>query len=117
MNYEQALEIIEKEFKTIPDSPHNKIIKTGLTYDGFNSFCACIYNKDGVAILTDLGKTKDVFDEVSQEDWTNLCKQNRFEFNHWSIQRVFTKIEDVYDFIKFLDDVSCKYWDNLNNDD
>ena len=117
MTYEQVLSIIETEYETIKSAPHAKFIRTGLTYDGCNSFCVCIYNKDGVAILTDLGKTKDVFDEVSEEDWIELCKQNDFEFNHWSIQRVFTKIEDVEDFIVFLDKISCKYWDELQDDD
>ena len=116
MTYEQALEIIEKEFDTRRETPHNKIIMTGLTYDGFNSFCVSIYNKDGTAILTDLGITKDVFDEVPEEDWIELCEQNGFKFNHWSIQRIFSKIEDVEDFIVFLDKISCKYWDDEQDD-
>ena len=64
MDYIKALEIIEKEFETRRESSHNKIIKTGLTYDGCNGFCVSIYDDNGVALITDLGETKEVFDEV-----------------------------------------------------
>ena len=109
MKYIEALKIIEEEFETIKESSHNKIIITNLTYDGFNSFCVSIYDTGETVILTDLGTTKDVFDEVSEEEWIKLCNDNNFKFNHWSIVREFTSIQDGEDFIKFLDEISSKY--------
>ena len=112
MTYEKALEIIESEFETLKESSHNKIVRTNMTYNGYNSFCVSIYNCNGIAILTDLGTTKDVFDEVAEEEWRELCQNHGFEFNHWSIRRDFNKIEDLYDYIEFLDFISRKYWDD-----
>lgn len=111
MTYEKALEIIEAEFETRTNSPVHKTIQTGLTYDGFNGFCLNIYNSANGVILTDLGKTKDIFNEVPQEDWITLCNQHAFEFVHWRITRKFNDINDVYEFIKFLDLISWKYWE------
>lgn len=111
MTYQRAIEIIEKEFSLKDNTENTKFIKTGMTYDGFNHFCACLYNADNGVIITDLGKTKDIFDEVSQEEWAKLCKERGFRFEHWSIVRDFESIKDVYDFIGFLDFISNKYWD------
>ena len=110
MTYEKALEIIEEEFETMRESSNNKIIRTGLTYDGCRGFCVSIYNDNGMAIITDLGETKEVFDEVTEEEWIKLCEENNFEFRHWRIVRVFNCIEDLYDFIKFLDMISDKFF-------
>ena len=112
MTYETALQIIEAEFETRRESPYNKIIKTGLTYNGCNGFCVSIYNSPNGVIITDLGETKEIFDEVTQEEWTSLCQEHGFSFVHWSITRPFTQIEDVYEFIKFLDFLSDKFWDD-----
>ena len=110
MDYIKALEIIEKEFETRQESSHNKIIKTGLTYNGCNGFCVSIYDDNGVALITDLGETKEVFDEVSKAEWEELCKEHGFEFRHWRIVREFSSINDLYEYIKFLDFISDKYF-------
>ena len=116
MTYEKAIEIVEKEFSLKDNSFNSKIIKTGMTYDGFNSFCACLYNSDNGVIITDLGKTKDIFDEVTQEEWVALCEEHNFRFERWKIVREFNSIKDVYEYIEFLDFISCKYWDALQDD-
>ena len=111
MTYENALQIIETEFETRTDSPHNKIIKTGLTYNGCNGFCVSVYNSPRGVLITDLGQTKEIFDEVSEDEWIALCNEHGFAFNHWCITRPFTTIKDVHEFIEFLDFVSDKFWD------
>lgn len=110
MEYIKAVELIEKEYETIRESSHNKIIRTGLTYDGCRGFCVSVYNDNGVAIITDLGETKEIFDEVSKEEWEELCKEHGFEFRHWRIVRVYSSNKDVEEFIKFLDFISDKYF-------
>ena len=116
MTYEEALKIIEAEYETLPDSPHNKIIRTGLTYNGFNSFCVSIYTDGESVILTDLGETKEVFDEVTEGEWRELCEAHGFEFRHWRIVKVFGSIDDVDDFIRFLDLISTRYFDEKDED-
>jgi hypothetical protein len=116
MTYERAIEIIEKEFSLRDNSLNTKIIKTGMTYDGANSFCVCLYNSDKGVIITDLGKTKDIFDEVTKEEWESLCKEHNFKFEHWKIVRDFVSVKDVYDFIEFLDFISNKYWDEVQDE-
>ena len=110
MKYKEALILIEKEFETRQESSHNKIIKTGLTYDGCNGFCVSIYDDNGVALITDLGETKEIFDEVSKAEWEELCEEHGFEFRHWRIVREFSSINDLYEYIKFLDFISDKYF-------
>jgi hypothetical protein len=110
MEYKKAVELIEKEYETIRESSHNKIIRTGLTYDGCRGFCVSIYDDNGVALITDLGETKEVFDEVSKAEWEELCEEHGFEFRHWRIVREFSSINDLYEYIKFLDFISDKYF-------
>ena len=109
MFFQEALKIIESKFKTIKESDHNKIIITNKTYDGSNGFCVSIYNKDNIAILTDLGVTKDIFDEVLEEEWIKHCKKFGFSFNHWSIVKEFNELNDLYKYIEFLDIISNIY--------
>lgn len=111
MTYEEALEMIEEEFETIYNAPRCKVLRTGMTYNGANGFCVSVYDSDDGVIITDLGQTKEIFDEVTVEEWTALCEEHGFKFVHWRIVREFKGMQDVYDFIEFLDLVSTKYWD------
>jgi len=109
MEYSEALALVKSEFETLRDAAHCEIIYTGLTYDGCNGFCVTLYNYGDKVMISDIGQTKDIFDEVEEEEWKELCRENGFEFNHWRIEKKFSKIEDVYDFINFLDMISDKY--------
>lgn len=110
MTYEEALALVKSEYDTLRDAGHCEIILTGLTYDGCNGFCVCLYNEGDRVILTDMGETKDVFDEVSEEEWTALCSEAGFVFRHWHIEREFHSLEDVALYIAFLDAVSNLFW-------
>ncbi|MBQ2794381.1 MAG: hypothetical protein IJF05_06775 [Clostridia bacterium] len=66
MTYESAVKIIEAEFDTIADSIHNKVVMTGLTYDGYKPFCVSVYDDGENVIITNLGETKEVFDEITE---------------------------------------------------
>ena len=111
MTYEEVLKIVSEEFELINDSIHNKIVRTGLTYDGCRGFCVSIYNKGDSVVITDLGETKEVFDEVEKEEWIKLCTEHGYMWNHWRIEKEFTCIEDLYDYIKFIDFISDKYFE------
>ena len=73
MTYSEALSLVGSEFELLKDSDHSCVIRTGLTYDGCNGFCVVIYKKnDGKVVLTDMGETKEIFDEVSEEEWNRI---------------------------------------------
>ena len=110
MTYEEALALVKTEFKTRRDAAHCEIIRTGLTYDGCNGFCVCLYNYGDRVCLTDMGETKEIFDEVTKEEWIALCEENGCVFNHWRLERKLESIEDVYAYIQFLDMVSDKFF-------
>jgi hypothetical protein len=109
MTYKDAIEIVGAEFELRHHTSVTKAIRTGRTLDGCNGFTIILYNKGDKVILTDIGNTKDVFDEVPKEEWEELCKTHGFEFLNWSIVRDFTGLQDVYDYIDFLDVVADKY--------
>lgn len=103
MTYTEALALIKSEFQTRYDSDCSEVIRTGLTYDGCNGLYVELYNLGDKVVLSDGGITKDIYFEHENEDeCLALCEANGFEFNHWKIQRPFTNIQDVYDFIDFL---------------
>ena len=117
MKYLEAMAIIKEEYDIKIVANHAILIYTGLTYDGCNSFCVVLYNLGDKAILTDLGRTNEVFDEVGDETWIELCDSHGFEFNHWRIQKDFNSIDDVDEFIKFLDFISVKFFDEVEDFD
>ena len=110
MTQEEAIALVKTEFETRHDAPHVEIIRTGLTYDGCQGFCVVIYNRDGNVHLSDMGQTKEIFDEVTEEEWCTLCEENGCVFNHWRIEHPLNSIEDVHHFIWFLDMVSDKFF-------
>ncbi len=111
MTYEEALELVKSEFELRKDADHCHIIKTGLTYDGCQGFCVAVYRKtDGSVILTDIGETKEVFDEVTEDEWKQMCESHGFEFNHWRIEHSLDTMEDVYNYINFIDWISDKFF-------
>ena len=117
MTYEKALAMIETEFETIKGGADcYRGIRTGLTYDGFNPFCVNIYNSENGVVLSDFGNTKEVFDEVDEGEWTALCEAHGFRFDHGKIVREFKAVTDVADFILFLDLVSTKFWDEMQDE-
>lgn len=111
MTYEEALAIVKSEYETRREAAHCEIVKTGLTYDGCEGFCVTIYNyADRGPVISDLGETKEIFDEVEKEEWEKLCAENGFEFNHWRIEKPFTCINDLCEYIDFIDRISDKYF-------
>lgn len=110
MTYQEALILVKSEFETLRESSHNEIVLTGLTYDGSCGFCVSLYDQDGKAIITDLGETKEVFDEVEKKTWQALCEENGFRFNRWRIERDFNALDDLYAFIAFLDKISDRFY-------
>ena len=111
MNYADALALIKTEFETRFDSSHSEVIRTGYTYDGCNGFCLCLYDLGDRAILTDMGETAQFFIEVTDEEWGEFCAAvPGFRFNHWHIEHEINDIQDVYDFIGFLDEISDKFF-------
>lgn len=111
MTYKEVLDLVHTEYETMKDSSHCEIIITGLTYDGCNGFCVAVYDYGDVVKITDIGETKEIFDEVTEEQWKDVCSRNGFEFNHWRIERVFNSMEDVHEFIDFLDEISDFFFD------
>lgn len=107
MDFEKVLELAREEFELIKDSGHCYVVRTGLTYDGCEGFCVALYKKEnGEVVITDLGETKEVFCDVTEEEWQELCLYHGFEFNRWRIEKPFTSMEDLFSFIGFLDYVS-----------
>lgn len=110
MTYEEALGIVKGEFRTRHDAAHCEIIRTGLTYDGCNGFCVVLYNYGDRIVVSDMGNTKEFFDEVEEAEWEKLCAENGFEFNSRRIEKEFRTIDDIYDYINFIDEISDKYF-------
>lgn len=115
VSYEEALKMVKAEYQTRKDASHCEIIKTGLTYDGCTGFCVALYNYGDVVKITDIGETKEFFSEVTEEQWVDVCARNGFEFNHWRIERVFNSMQDVYDYIEFIDAI-CDIFDDMDEE-
>ena len=111
MTYQEAVALAATEFELIRDSGHTTLIRTGLTYNGCNGFCVMIYDLGDHAILTDIGETKEIFDEVTEEEWTELCEAHGFAFRHWHIERDIHSMDDIIAFIQFLDFVSDTFFE------
>ncbi len=112
MEFSKALMFVQAKYETSRESDHCYLIYTGLTYDGCTGFCVNLYrDENGEAIITDLGATKDFYDEVTEQDWKKRCKRAGFEFNHWHIELKYEKIGDVAKFIKFIDSIADEFFD------
>ena len=102
MTFAEAVAIVKNEFKTYGTSPFSEGIFIEKTLDGFNCYPVFLYDVDGEILVTDVGSTCEVFDSVTEEEWTKLCEDHGFEFRHWRIVKKFEDIYTVYEFIDFL---------------
>lgn len=110
MIYQDALNLIHKEFETrFGSDENNRVIRIYKTFDGVNEFYISIENLGEETLLTDDGITKDIFFEVEEEAWKKLCEKNGFAFNRWHIERKFLSMNDLYEYIRFLDFIADRY--------
>ncbi len=115
MTYQEALALVRTEFETLRMAPHCEVIRTNRTLDGCHSFPITLYDRGDEIILNDLGETKEVFDEVEPTEWQELCESHGFQFDHWRIIRPFKGMQDLYDFIEFLNFIADRF-DPLDED-
>ena len=115
MDFQQALELIKTEYEVRKCADHAYYIRTHLTLDGCNFFSIMLYHDEsgyyqsGDLILTDTGNTHYVFFEAPLEEWQALCDKYGFSLVKYSICRPFTGMQDLYDFIDFLNVISDIY--------
>ena len=111
MTYNEAVALISAEFKTYRIADHVRGVCTNMTYNGDAGFYVAIYDDGKKVFLTDLGETKEIFDEVQLSEWEELCNEHGFTFKHWHIEHKLESMDDVYEYIRFLDFISDKFWD------
>lgn len=109
MTFNEAQEIVEREFKTRYVAPHAIAIRVNQSYNGYEMFYIELYDDGDEIFLDDGGYTKEYFAEVSEEEWILLCKKHGFEFRQWRILRRFRSNKDVYAFIDFLKAVCDRF--------
>ena len=111
MTYNEAVALVSAEFETRRVADHVMAIRTNMTYDGNTGFSVLIYDNGKEVYLTDIGQTKEIFNEVSEPEWVELCRERGFAFNHWRIEHKLESMDDVYEYIEFLDFISDKFWE------
>ncbi len=111
MTYREALKIVKNEFETRYVDTACRAIRINLTYDGINELYIAICDNGDEALITDEGITKDIFyNATDKAEWVAMCEKNGFSFNrYWHIERRFTDISDVHDFIHFLMEISERF--------
>lgn len=107
--FEEAVERVGKKFDLMRDSSHCYTVLTGKTFDGYHGYSVNLYNYGDRIVITDCGDTKDVFDEVEDEEWEALCKEYGFTRSHYRIERQFRSHLDLYDYIEFMDRIADRF--------
>ena len=108
-SFEEARERVEKKFELLYDSPHAYIILTNKTFDGYNGYTVALYRYGDRIVLSDIGETSQICDEVTVEEWEALCAEYGFTYSHYRIEREFRSLLDLYDYIEFLDIVADRF--------
>ena len=76
----------------------------------YNKYKRVLLKLSGEALANK--ETKEIFDQLTEAQWIDACTTNGFEFNHWRIERTFNSMEDLYEYIKFIDVISDTFFDN-----
>ena len=109
MLFDDALKLIQTEFEVRKVAELCYLIKTGLTYDGVNSFFITLYGYGNELILSDTGRTVEILDEVPLSNLENLCNENDFNFVNYKITLKFNGLESVYNYINFMNKLADIY--------
>lgn len=114
MTFEEAINLVHTEFETRYDDENCEIIRVNWTYDGSNELMVAVYQEKDAVVLTDLGATKDIFYQVNEDQWIDVCTRNGYIFNRGCIEHSLNDISDVHNFIEFLDSISDIFYPKGN---
>lgn len=107
MEWNEAIQIVKQEYKTYTSSPIQEVIDLDQLLDFNNCYYITLFNDGGLIKITDMACTQEHIEHTKTE-WNLICNKYGFEFNNWHIEKVFTGLDDVHNFIALLDEVSIK---------
>ena len=108
MFYIDAKKEILKKYKLNEYSIDVELVGTNKFFNLSNGYFIALICVDGMAELTDMGKTCDYFD-ITQDALKNLCEKYNLTLDDWTIGTKFNKLSDLDNFIALLDEITEKY--------
>lgn len=102
MQYLDAIQLIKKHYETTEFTSDIEIIKINKLLDFSNYYFIVVSNDNGSAVLSDMGKTNEVFRKPEAE-WAVITNKFGLTLDNFEISTTFNKIEDLYNFISLLD--------------
>lgn len=106
MDYKEAIKIIEKKYKVNAIDDVLTEIYVDKLLNPFNFYFLCLVNCKTRVIISDLANTADIFYDKDEEYFKNMCEKYNIAFNNWHIERTFTNMFDLEEFIYLLDEIS-----------
>lgn len=107
MEWKDAINLVKQEYNTIMYAPNQEVIDLDQLLTFTNCYYITLFNDGGIVKITDMACTQEHI-EHTEEEWNKICNKYGFAFNNWHIEKVFTGIDDVHNFIALLDEVKEK---------
>ncbi len=105
MKWNEAINIVKQEYKTYTSAPNQEVIDLDKLLDFNGCYYITLFNDGGIVKITDMACTQEHIHQTKAE-WIDLCNKYGFEFNNWHIEKVFTGLDDVHNFIALLDEIA-----------
>ena len=105
MTFNQAIEEIKKYYPIYQRALDVVEIKVSKLLNLCNYYFIALVSYNGTLILTDIATTVEVFPDVTENEWIEICKKYNMSWNDWHIECEYTGIESLNNFIKLLDDI------------
>ncbi len=116
MIFQEAVELVKQDGYSFRNRGESKIIiELRKLLDDYNGYYIELQESydELHTMITDLGETRDTLD-YDDEYYEEICAKYgcHFDRDSWKITKEFTKLEDLKDYIKMLDEFSI--WGKMN---
>lgn len=108
MNFNEAIKLINTKYETSPYTSDVIVIETNKLMDEFSTYFIALKQDGDSCFLTDYAKTCEVVD-IEEDKLKQFAKNHSLTFNNFYIKCRFNSMQDLENFISFLDEIKSIY--------
>ena len=111
MTIQRAVLEISKKYKLKYENDKMYVFESDDMLNFYTYYWFALIEHNGKVLLTDFADTTQVFPDLEEKDFKEICERHGVSFNDWHIEIEYRSIEDVDNYYKVFDELAKKYGD------
>ncbi len=111
MTIEKAVIEISKEYKLKYENDKMYVFESDEMLNFFTYYWFALIEDKGKILITDFAETAQVFPDLKEEVFKEICERNGVSFDNWHIEVEYKSNADVANYIKVFDELAERFGD------